>query len=274
MSLVEKLNVKKSNEFETFELDGDYPNLIVSELENGVSCVHNVLTGDNFFNSKTIEKTLGLTKQKVSYHISKYEEFLTKSKKIGLSQEYSNSNKTDKIKLKIKNSDKPVSFYSFDVLTYIAYRVNTLEAISMRDWIQNALNEKFNNYHNIDLVDMKAKNERLKNKKQYDSLVIHIQTKDLNIALKNGHKEEIEVLKNSIQIYKQEFNRLDTLTKEVDRWIRDEELRRPRLNDIKNNELWSGGYDNCINPPTGFKFDRDGNYVMEANQSILKKTLE
>jgi hypothetical protein len=176
--------------------------------------------------------------------------------------------------LKLKNIDKPVAFHSFNVFTYVAFNSKKPEAIIMQNWIQNALNEKFNEYNNIDLVDMKAKNERLKNKLQNFSLTKKMLEDDFNIALKNGHKEEAEDLRNMIQMYGSKYNRLKTLTDEVDRWIRDEELRRPRLNDIKNNELWSGGYDHCINPPTGFKFDREGRFVMNANQSIIKGTWE
>ena len=265
---------KKYNEFESFELDDEYPNLIVSELENGIACVHNVLTGENFFTSKTIQQATGLPKSTVSDKISKYNELSTKSEISDLVPEALNSNIETKITLKLKNIDKPVTFHSFNVFTYVAFNSKKPEAAIMRDWIQNALNEKFNEYNDIDLVDMKAKNGRLKNKREEFSLSIHLLTDQYTLALKNGHKEEADLLSKTIRMEKEKFNKTDKLIKEVNRWIRDEELRRPRLNDIKNNEFWSGGYDNCVNPPTGFKFDKEGRFVMNANQSIVKKPLE
>jgi hypothetical protein len=274
MTLVKKLNARKCNKFETFELDGDYPNLIVDKLGDGAAFVHNVLTGENFFNSKTMEIASGLKKDRVSKLISGYYDASTKLQNMQLSQESFNHGVTGKLKLKLKHSDKPVIFHSFDVFTYVVFRSNKPEAIITRNWYKDTLNEKFNEYNNIDLVDMKAKNKRLKNKLQNFSLIKKMLEDDFNIALKNGHKEETEDLRNMIQMYDSKYNRLKTLTDEVDRWIRDEEIRRPRLNDIKNNELWSGGYDHCINPPTGFKFDREGRFVMNANQSIIKGSWE
>ena len=54
MTVKNKLKTKKRNEFEAFELDMEYPHLTVGELDNGVCSVHNIMTGENFFNSKTI----------------------------------------------------------------------------------------------------------------------------------------------------------------------------------------------------------------------------
>ena len=211
MTIIKKLNAKKYNEFESFELDDEYPNLIVGELENGMACVHNVLTGENFFNSETIEKATGLAQSSVSERISSYYEKSTNIVNNDISRETFNGDITDKITLKIKGKDKPVTFHSFDVLTYVVYRSNKAEAIRMRNWIKNALNEKFNEYNDIDLVDMKAKNERLKNKLQHYSLAKKLQQDDFNIALKNGHKEEAEAHKNMIQMYDSKYNRLKTL---------------------------------------------------------------
>ena len=274
MNVLEKLGAENCNDFETFELDEDYPNLIVDELDNGATFVHNILTGENFFNSKTIQELTGLSQSTVSDNIKKYYEFFPNTEIPVFGKKASNFNNETGITLKLKNTVRPVAFHNFNVLTYIAFHSEKPEAVVMREWIRNALNEKFNNYNDIDLVDMKAKNERLRNRLKNISLTEHMLTDEYTLALKNGHKEKADSISNTIRIQKDEFYKIDALVKEVDRWIRDEELRRPRLNDIKNNEFWSGGYDNCTVPPTGFKFDRECRFVMNANQSIVKRPWE
>lgn len=209
MSLVEKLNVKKSNEFETFELDKDYPHLIISKLDNGITCIHNSITGENFFNSKTIQEAVGLAKRTVNQHISNYQMVSTKGVNNALSQEYSNSNVNDKLTLKLKNSDKPVAFYPFKILTYVVFRSNKAEAIIMRDWIENALNEKFNKDNNLDIVDMEANLEMCNYRHKKDSEFLSmINEREQFLKQNDYNEEELENLLAVKSDVVEEFNAL------------------------------------------------------------------
>lgn len=48
------------------------------------------------------------------------------------------------IRLKIENADKPVGFYNFKAVSYLAHRFNTVEALNMLEWIDSSLNTMFN----------------------------------------------------------------------------------------------------------------------------------
>lgn len=255
------IKCEKCNKFETFELDMEYPHLIVGELDNGIACVHNVITGENFFDSKTIEKVTGLARSTVSDNISRYYEFFNKSGYPDLLGDSSNLKKDNKLTLKVKNIKKPVIFHSFNVLTYVSFHSTKPEAVIMRNWIENALNEKFNRDNNIDLVNMEAKNERLRNKLKHDSQMISGLEYQYDVLLKDGDKENAEIIVDALKIYKRERKEMGSLVDMVDNWISKEKMRRPALNDIKNNKYWKGKYDGMISPPTG-QYDRNHNLLI------------
>jgi hypothetical protein len=108
-----------------------YEDLVVVNLPNGISFVHNNETGKNFFNQNAISRITGLTQGRISKAIRRYNEEI---------EDITNSN----ILLKVLNSRAPVKFYDFDVVTYIVYRSDKLEAIQMRKYISDAIDERFN----------------------------------------------------------------------------------------------------------------------------------
>lgn len=112
-------------------LKKEYENLTVVNLDDGVSFVHDNKTGKNYFMDKTIAHVAGMTVRNVRKHKKKYKAIATKGTNSSLS-------------LEVSNSDKPVEFNDFDFLTYVVYRSDKTEAIQMRNYISNAIDEKFN----------------------------------------------------------------------------------------------------------------------------------
>lgn len=113
----------------------DNKNYLIAKLEKDNEeyyYIHDKETGENYFNQAVLKELFGVTQQTLSEHLNKYLEI--------------NENNTTKtcIVLKMVNSKKGVKFYSFDAVTYLAYRINTEEALSIRQWISKALNEKYN----------------------------------------------------------------------------------------------------------------------------------
>lgn len=112
-------------------LKENYPNLTVVNLENGISFVHDNKTGKNYFENKMIAECTGVKESTVRDHWRNFKNFNT------------NVNNID-VSLKVVNIDKPVVFKSFDFLNYVIYCSNEPEAVGMRDYITDAIDEKFN----------------------------------------------------------------------------------------------------------------------------------
>lgn len=113
-------------------------NYLIAKLEKDNEeyyFIHDKETGENYFNQSVLKELFGVTQQKMSRHLNKY---LEQKERIN-----TNTQKVS-ITLKMTHSDKPVHFYSFDAVTYLAYKLKTEEALSIRDWISQALNEKYN----------------------------------------------------------------------------------------------------------------------------------
>lgn len=113
-------------------------NYLIAKLEKDNEeyyFIHDKESGENYFNQAVLKELFGVNKQNMSRHLNRY-----------LKQISDDSTKSTKcrITLKMTHSDKPVHFYSFDAVTYLAYRINTDSALSIRDWISQALNEKYN----------------------------------------------------------------------------------------------------------------------------------
>lgn len=110
-------------------------NYLISKLEKDNEeyyFIHDKESGENYFNQAVLKELFGVSKMNISKHLNKY---------LGI-----NENKSTKslIVLKLVHSKSGVKFYSFDAVTYLAYRINTEEALSIRDWISQTLNEKYN----------------------------------------------------------------------------------------------------------------------------------
>lgn len=116
----------------------DNKNYLIAKLEKDNEeyyYIHDKESGENYFNQSVLKELFGVTQQKMSRHLNKY-----------LEQKERINNNTQKLSivLKMVNSKKGVKFYSFDAVTYLAYKLKTEEALSIRDWISQALNEKYN----------------------------------------------------------------------------------------------------------------------------------
>lgn len=110
-------------------------NYLIAKLEKDNEeyyFIHDKESGENYFNQAVLKELFGVTQRNMSHHLNKYLEF--------------NENDRNKslIVLKLVHSKSRVKFYSFDAVTYLAYRINTEEALSIRDWISQTLNEKYN----------------------------------------------------------------------------------------------------------------------------------
>lgn len=104
---------------------------VVVNINDNICCVHDNNSGNNYFSNKMIAKCTGLGERSVEIHWRNFKELNSNRKNLSVS-------------LKVLNSDKPVEFKSFDFLTYVTYRSNKSEAILMRNYIVDALDDKFN----------------------------------------------------------------------------------------------------------------------------------
>lgn len=182
----------------------NYENLIVVDLDNGISFVHDNNTGKNYFSNKIIAQACGLNESTVRDHWRKFKELNTNGDNIAVS-------------LKVLNIDKPVGFKSFDFFTYVAYRSDKEEAVGMRNYISDAINEKFNkdvgfkkplvdrlsDALNIDKVTLAERNKELESQVRTTSKINLNMTNQLSLS--NKALEEAE---RAIKRYENEVNRL------------------------------------------------------------------
>lgn len=126
-----KLSVIEEDDNMKLVLKDDNGEFLVECLDGDVQFVHHNRTGKNYFSNKVIAKCTGLGERAVEKHWSNFKKL--------------NTNRThSSVRLKVFNIDKPVEFKSFNFLTYVAYRSNQPEAVIMRDYISDAIDEKFN----------------------------------------------------------------------------------------------------------------------------------
>lgn len=185
-------------------LKENYENLIVVDLDNGISFVHDNKTGKNYFSNKIIAQCTGLDEVTVRRHWMNFKELNTNVQDMNVS-------------LKVPNIDKPVEFKSFDFLTYVAYRSNKDKAIQMRNYISDAIDEKFNkdvgfkkplvdrlsDALNIDKVTLAERNKELESQVRTTSKINLNMTNQLSLS--NKALEEAE---REIKRYENEVNRL------------------------------------------------------------------
>lgn len=110
-------------------------NYLIAKLEKDNEeyyFIHDKESGENYFNQAVLKELFGVTQRNMSHHLNKYLEI------------NENDRNKSSIVVKLVHSKNRVKFYSFDAVTYLAYRINTEEALSIRDWISQALNEKYN----------------------------------------------------------------------------------------------------------------------------------
>ena len=120
------------NSVNIIKLKSNNPNkYVVVKLPDGTMCVHDKESGENFFNRKSIAELTGLTVRSISLHLEQYKALPIKGR-------------NPSINLNLFNSKRPVEFFPFGAVNYIAYRSNKPEAIQARDYTERALNEKFN----------------------------------------------------------------------------------------------------------------------------------
>lgn len=136
-------------------LVGENDNLVVECLNGGFEFVHDKTDGSNWFNQKTLAKMFGVTQQSVSNKLKTYLNL------VGGSNDQYKKNSIALIRLKIENADKPVNFYNFKAVSYLAHRFNTVEALNMLEWIDSSLNTMFNVA--TGKTDIDTKLDKLKN---------------------------------------------------------------------------------------------------------------
>lgn len=169
-------------------------NYVVVELNDGTSFVHDNINGQNYFSQKAIQKISGLTQKSVSKHIKRFKDHM-------------NNTTNSSINLEIFNSKKPVEFYSFDVVTFICFRSNKKEAIQMRQYIQEAINEKFNADTGLAKKPLAIEE---KFKRENNALVKQIMHKQVEIS-----NLELKYAKLKKLYYREELSRLEEEFKDV-----------------------------------------------------------
>lgn len=185
-------------------LKENYPNLTVVNLENGISFVHDNNTGKNYFNNKTIAEACGLKERTIRDHWRKFKELNSNGDNIAVS-------------LKVLNINRPVVFKSFDFFTYVAYRSDKNEAVGVRNYISDAIDEKFNkdvgfkkplvdrlsDALNIDKVTLAERNKELESQVRTTSKINLNMTNQLSLS-----KKALEEAERAIKCYENEVNRL------------------------------------------------------------------
>lgn len=93
-----------------------------------VEFVHNKNTGYNYFNQKVLSDLFGINQNTVSKHLNKY---------LGDSSIFTTNSSKIRIRLQTSNKGRKTSFYGFDAVTYLAFRINTPEAINCHEILAN-----------------------------------------------------------------------------------------------------------------------------------------
>lgn len=123
------MNLKLFNSEENYVVES------MSIGDSAVEFVHDTETGDNFFNQKTLVELFGVSVGAISKHLNKYLKDLESN---------STNSRIPLINLKTNNRTKRVKFYGFNAVTYLAFRINTPEAIEIQNTINSLLNKMFN----------------------------------------------------------------------------------------------------------------------------------
>lgn len=185
-------------------LKENYENLIVVDLDNGISFVHDNKTGKNYFSNKMIAEACGTDESNVRRYWSNF-------------KEKRNNVLNSHVVLKVANVKQGVDFKSFDFFNYVSNRVNSKEALQMQEYISDAIDEKFNSdvgfkkplvdrlsdALNIDKVTLAERNKELESQVRTTSKINVNMTNQLSLS--NKALEEAE---RAIKRYENEVSRL------------------------------------------------------------------
>lgn len=109
---------------------GNQKNLVIYQARNGKIEFHRDFKGDTIWASqRQIAEVFGINRTVVTKHIDK----ILKDGEI--------KQKSNVQKMHIANSDKPVKFYSLDIILAVGYRTNSAKAIIFRKWATNILKQ-------------------------------------------------------------------------------------------------------------------------------------
>lgn len=168
---------------------------VVVELVDGTMFVHDKESNENFFSQESIGKLCGLSQRMVSYHLSQYKAFGGNVQNMYIS-------------LNVFNSTKPVNFYSFDSLTYVAYRINKPEAVEIRNYINEQLNRMFNQDIGFTKSIEPSREEKTLSRAKKQQAKIRMETDSLYVELNFGnpsHKRAKEILKKLDELKPEEL---------------------------------------------------------------------
>lgn len=205
-------------------LKENYENLIVVDLDNGISFVHDNKSGKNYFSNKIIAEACGTDESNVRRYWGEF-----KAKRTNVLNSH--------VSLKVLNIDRPVGFKSFDFFNYVSNRVNTKEALQMQEYISNAIDEKFNkdigfkkplvdrlsDALNIDKVTLAERNKELESQVRTTSKINLNMTNQLSLS--NKALEEAE---RAIKRYENEVNRL----KQYESKYKRRQTRKPVVKEV------------------------------------------
>ena len=205
-------------------LKENYENLIVVDLDNGISFVHDNKTGKNYFSNKMIAEACGTDESNVRRYWSNFKE-----KRNNVLNSY--------VVLKVANVKQGVDFKSFDFFNYVSNRVNSKEALQMQEYISDAIDEKFNSdvgfkkplvdrlsdALNIDKVTLAERNKELESQVRTTSKINVNMTNQLSLS--NKALEEAE---RAIKRYENEINRL----KQYEEKYKRRQTRKPVVKEV------------------------------------------
>ncbi|QDF27765.1 RhuM family protein [Halarcobacter anaerophilus] len=106
--------------------------------------------------------------------------------------------KSNMQKMHIANSDKPVNFYSLDIILAVGYRVNSVKAIKFRQWATLVLKSYILNGYTIN--SEKITNERFVNLEN-DVNILKSQLDEIKTLVKNNKLETDQGIFYDGQIY-------------------------------------------------------------------------
>jgi hypothetical protein len=111
-------------------------------------------------------------------------------------------------KMHIANSDKPVIFYSLDIVLAVGYRTNSKNAIKFRKWSSEILKEYILKGYAIN----KKRLEETENKfRELQATINFLQKKSKNKSLKGQESEILSILNDYSKIYKKMFRQSDNV---------------------------------------------------------------
>ena len=208
----------------SLKLRENYENLIVVDLDNGISFVHDNKTGKNYFSNKMIAEACGTDESNVRRYWSNF-------------KEKRNNVLNSHVVLKVANVKQGVDFKSFDFFNYVSNRVNSKEALQMQEYISDAIDEKFNSdvgfkkplvdrlsdALNIDKVTLAERNKELESQVRTTSKINVNMTNQLSLS--NKALEEAE---RAIKSYENEVNRL----KQYEEKYKRRQTRKPVVKEV------------------------------------------